>query len=324
MIQKDIGSSKLKDISPEKIIRNEDNPRLYFRSEELASLMASIKRYGVQVPITVYQDGDIYVLIDGERRWRCADKLNLKKIPALILPKPSPLDNLLLMFNIHALREQWDYLTIANKLPVVIDRFRNERGKEPNEIELSEATGLTRSQIRRCRLLLDLPPKYTSLLLQELNLPKQKQKLSEDFFIEMEKSLKTVQTRIPLAIKNIDTVRDALIEKFRSGVIGNITDFRKLSKIATSINNLGVKEEQARRAVQDIFSTKNKLSINDVYSEHYELLYDEKRVTQNVESISDFLEGVLNSGESSTLDAELIARLERLHSLIEKVLEEDR
>lgn len=286
--------------------------------------MASIKRYGVQVPITVYQDGDIYVLIDGERRWRCADKLNLKKIPALILPKPSPLDNLLLMFNIHALREQWDYLTIANKLPVVIDRFRNERGKEPNEIELSEATGLTRSQIRRCRLLLDLPPKYTSLLLQELNLPKQKQKLSEDFFIEMEKSLKTVQTRIPLAIKNIDTVRDALIEKFRSGVIGNITDFRKLSKIATSINNLGVKEEQARRAVQDIFSTKNKLSINDVYSEHYELLYDEKRVTQNVESISDFLEGVLNSGESSTLDAELIARLERLHSLIEKVLEEDR
>lgn len=323
MIEKDLGASHLKDISPEQIRRNPENPRLIFRSEELASLMASIKRYGIQVPITVYKDGNHYTLIDGERRWRCADKLNLKRIPALILPKPSPLDNLLLMFNIHSLREQWDYMTIANKLPDVIKLFVKERGQEPNEIELSEATGLTRGQIRRCRLLLDLPPKYKDLLLTELALPKQSQQLSEDFFIEMERSLKTVQSRIPSAITHVDQVRDALITKFRSGVINNVTDFRKLSKIATSISNLGVRETQARKAIREIFNANNDVSIDRVYAEHYELRYDERKIVMNAESIADYLES-FTEDEMQPLGEDFLALLRKLQKLIEKVLEEHR
>ena len=92
------------------------------------TLIASIRRFGIQVPIAVYKERNHYVLIDGERRWRAAQKLNLLKIPALVQPKPTPLRNLLLMFNIHALREQWDYLTIAKKLPSVIALFEEEHG----------------------------------------------------------------------------------------------------------------------------------------------------------------------------------------------------
>lgn len=103
----------LREIPPDKIKRNPENPRLFFRDEEMDTLTASIKRYGIQVPITVYADGSDFILIDGERRWRCARKLNLPRIPALVQEKPTRLENLLLMFNIHALREQWDYLTIA-------------------------------------------------------------------------------------------------------------------------------------------------------------------------------------------------------------------
>ena len=203
----------VREIPPERISRNPENPRLVFRTEELDTLLLSIRKFGIQVPVTVYEDGNRYVLIDGERRWRCASKLNLQKIPALVQPKPSDLDNLLLMFNIHALREQWDYLTIAHKLPKIIDLFKLEHSCEPNEIELSELTGLTRGQIRRCRLLLDLPEKYRSILFNELDLPKSKQRLSEDFFIEMERSLKTVSKRLPEVLGNIDTARDVLIEK---------------------------------------------------------------------------------------------------------------
>src|SRR5262245_40213842 len=54
-------------LSPERIQRNPENPRLFFRGEELDSLLASISRYGVQVPITVYKEGSQYFLIDGER-----------------------------------------------------------------------------------------------------------------------------------------------------------------------------------------------------------------------------------------------------------------
>jgi ParB/RepB/Spo0J family partition protein len=158
----------LREISPDRIKRNPENPRLFFRDEEMDTLTASIKRYGVQVPITVYADGSEFVLIDGERRWRCARKLNLHRIPALVQEKPTRLENLLLMFNIHALREQWDYLTIARKLPDVIELFEREKGREPTEAELSELTGLTRGQIRRCRFLLDLPDRYRELLEKEL------------------------------------------------------------------------------------------------------------------------------------------------------------
>jgi ParB family transcriptional regulator, chromosome partitioning protein len=201
----------LLEIRPDKISRNPENPRLFFRAEEMDTLLASIRQFGIQVPITVYAEKNGYVLIDGERRWRCALKLNLGLIPALVQEKPSPLTNLLLMFNIHALREQWDYLTIAKKIPDVISLFKTERGAEPNEIELSEVTGLTRGQIRRCRFLLDLPTKYRRQLEQELVLPKSLQKLSEDFFIEMERALKTVHSRVPAAVPDLNDARDALI-----------------------------------------------------------------------------------------------------------------
>ena len=193
----------LREISPDRIRRNSENPRLFFRAEEMDTLLASIRRYGIQVPITVYADGDYYVLIDGERRWRCATKLNLPRVPALIQSKPSELENILLMFNIHALREQWDYLTIANKLPAIVDLFRSQNAdSEPNEQELSDLTGLTRGQVRRCRFLLDLPASYRKELEGELLKPKSLQILSEDFFIEMERALKTVKEGFVAALQN--------------------------------------------------------------------------------------------------------------------------
>jgi len=308
-------------LSPDKIDRNLDNPRLFFRPEEMDTLMASIRRYGIQVPITVYEDGDRYVLIDGERRWRCATKLNIKKIPALVQEKPSPLQNLLLMFNIHALREQWDYLTIANKLPDVVEQYQLENdGAEPNEAELSEITGLTRGQIRRCRFLLELPPAYRKLLEEELSLPKHLQTLSEDFFIEMERALKTVQNRVPAAIPNINHARNALIAKFRGGVIGNITDFRKLSKIATSISNVGVKEAKANAALREIFDKSSKTGIQEVYAEQFEMRYDERKITLNIDSIQEYLEVATEQGSSIALGVDLRRRLDKLRKLIERIL----
>jgi ParB family transcriptional regulator, chromosome partitioning protein len=314
-------SSVLKELAPAKIRRNPDNPRLFFRDEEMDTLTASIKRYGIQVPITVYAEGSHFVLIDGERRWRCARKLNLPHMPALVRQKPSRLNNLLLMFNIHALREQWDYLTIARKLPDVIALFEKEnKGREPTEIELSELTGLTRGQIRRCRFLLDLPAKYRQLLEKELALPKQLQKLSEDFFIEMERALKTVKNRLPEAVGNLNKARDALIHKFRGGIIGNITDFRMLSKIATSIDNVGVKEAKAREALKDIFDAKSKTSIEEIFVERFEMRYDERKVLLSVDSIYEYLEHSLEDQSEVALSNELRKKLSRLKGLIDRLL----
>ena len=314
----------LKDLSPDKVKRNSQNPRLFFRSEEAETLMTSIRRYGIQVPITVYEEEDHFVLIDGERRWRCALKLNLKRIPALVQPKPTELNNLLLMFNIHALREQWDYLTIANKLPEVINLYKLENGDEdPNEQDLSELTGLTRGQIRRCRLLFSLPPSYRRMLEKELELPKQKQRLSEDFFIEMERSLKTIQNRLPSVVSDMNDVRDSLIKKFRDKTINNITDFRKLSKIATSVSTIGIQEQKARRAISQIFNADNGISIDEIFAEQFETRYDERKIGINIDSIYEYLDATLESNDHTSIGPSVRSKLLNLREMIERVLGAD-
>ena len=122
------------------------------------------------------------------------------------------------MFNIHALREQWDLLTIALKLPRVIDLYREERGNESNERELSDEIGLARATIRRCRLLMALPKHHVDIILAELKKPKVQQRITEDFYIEMERALKTVGNRMPTLIrdeKQRDEIRNVLLEKYR-------------------------------------------------------------------------------------------------------------
>lgn len=313
-------SSHVRDISPDRIEINPENPRLFFRAEELDSLLVSIKRYGIQVPINVYEDDGKYILIDGERRWRCARKLNLKKIPALVQSKPSELDNLLLMFNIHSLREQWDYLTIANKLPRVISLHEKQHGREPNEIELSELTGLARGQIRRCRLLLDLPKKYHDLLLVELTMPKHRQKLSEDLFIEMEKSLKTVAKRVPAVMENPNAVRDVLVQKYRDGIISNVVDFRKLSKIATAIESLGVKEKKARRALEIIFTSGNKAGISEIFEEQFEFIYGKKWLETHVDSLINYIDDLDEANEVESM--EIKQKLRELRDKINEIVGE--
>ena len=310
----------LKDLSPNVIGRNPENPRLIFRQEEMESLLVSIDTYGIQVPLTVYAEGDGYRLIDGERRWRCALKLNLRTVPALVQDKPTELQNLLLMYNIHALREQWDYFTIASKLVRVIELFANERGHEPNEVELSNETGLSRGQIRRCRLLLDLPEKYKQILLAELGLPKTRQKISEDFFIEMERALKTVTKRFPQYQGTLDQVRDSLIEKFRSGTINAVTDFRQLSKIATAVDNVGVGFEETQQTLETVFDPNVGVGIREAYEGAVEFEYDERKASQRLHSLTVFFDQVLRSGRVGSLDESLLAEMRELYKRLSQLL----
>jgi ParB/RepB/Spo0J family partition protein len=94
-------------IDPKKIKPNPENPRLIFHADELQGLEDSIKLQGVLVPLAVYQDGSKYVILDGERRWRCALKLGLPRLPAIVQPKPDRLTNIMMMFAIHNARRDW-------------------------------------------------------------------------------------------------------------------------------------------------------------------------------------------------------------------------
>lgn len=308
----------LKQLDPDKIKSNPDNPRLFFRPEEMEELLVSIQKIGIQVPVSVYEEAPgKYVLIDGERRTRCARKLNLDTIPALIQKKPTRLKNLLLMSSIHALREQWDYLTIALNLEKIIDLYEKEYNEKPTEAVLSKETGLSRGQIRRCLLLINIPAKYRTILKKELGKDKLDQRLTEDFFLEMEGSLRAVTKRFPKYNADLNKVRDVLIEKRRTGVIHAVTDFRKLTKIATSSHNVGISEKTIERTLDQVFRPTNKLGIEEAYNDTVQFSYAEKRITTQVTSVTKFIDDTLKKNIRE-FDEPLQEELYKLHKKLRK------
>lgn len=78
--------------SPERVVEldinaiepNPHQPRKRFEEESLESLAQSIRSCGVIQPIVVKKEGDSYLLVAGERRWRASKIAGLKTIPAIV------------------------------------------------------------------------------------------------------------------------------------------------------------------------------------------------------------------------------------------------
>jgi ParB family chromosome partitioning protein len=137
---------------------NPENPRLIFNEKEELTLLQSIDEVGILVPLIVFYDKPgRFTLLDGERRLRCAKRLNLETIPVNIIQKPDKIENILRMFNIHNIREQWKLMPTALKLKVLME---DARFKEKSMKEVARLTGLSVSTVSRCIDLLDLPEKY--------------------------------------------------------------------------------------------------------------------------------------------------------------------
>ena len=147
-------------------------------------LRESVEKLGILVPVTLYEapphhkpPSEKYILLDGERRWRCAKSLGVNTVPAIIVERPDETQNILTMFHIHNVREGWQLMPTALKLQTLITAL-----KETNERKLSELTKLSVAQIRRCKILLTYPKKYQNMMLAPPT-----ERMKADFFIELDR-----------------------------------------------------------------------------------------------------------------------------------------
>jgi len=69
----------------EKIAADQNQPRTSFDEEQLLELSVSIMNHGVLMPILVREQGDKYIIVAGERRWRASKMAGLTEIPATIM-----------------------------------------------------------------------------------------------------------------------------------------------------------------------------------------------------------------------------------------------
>jgi ParB family chromosome partitioning protein len=63
---------------------NPDQPRTVFDESALHELAASIKRYGIVQPLVASPQGDGFIIIAGERRWRASQIAGLQTVPVLV------------------------------------------------------------------------------------------------------------------------------------------------------------------------------------------------------------------------------------------------
>jgi ParB family transcriptional regulator, chromosome partitioning protein len=80
-----------KEINMDRIIPDPEQPRQTFDQDALEELASSIAQAGILQPIAVRYDdeGDQYVILHGERRWRASQIAGLKTIPAIVRDVPA-------------------------------------------------------------------------------------------------------------------------------------------------------------------------------------------------------------------------------------------
>ena len=142
--------SEMAEIKIADIVPNPTQPRTQFEEEALAELADSIRTLGLIQPITVKRDGDRYLIISGERRWRAAQAAGLTSVPAYIRNvDDEALHAMALVENIQ--REDLNAIEIALGMQRLID----ECGLTQDS--LAEKVGKKRSTVANYMRLLRLP-----------------------------------------------------------------------------------------------------------------------------------------------------------------------
>jgi ParB/RepB/Spo0J family partition protein len=246
------------------IQKNTANPRLVFREDELSALADSIREQGILVPLTVFRSKDKYVLLDGERRWRCAVSLGLNKVPAIVQDKPDPVTNIMMMFAIHNARRDWDPLPTAMKLEELEKRLSGPKGKVPTVRRLAAAASMSPGEIRRYRKIMAIPADMRAQLLKELEKPKAEQKITVDHAIESLDGSEQLVKRGIIERKQADKLSRVILARFKSEVLTSTVEPRKLVRIARAVERGEVSKEAVRSQIIR-FERQPTRTIDDVY-----------------------------------------------------------
>jgi ParB family chromosome partitioning protein len=135
----------------ELISRNRRQPRHDFDPVELEELAQSIRANGVLQPVLVYEDGGLYTLIAGERRWRACQLAGQKTIPALLRPRPDEAGMMRLALLENIQRQDLHPLDLASGFRELIE----EHGM--TQEELGQALGMSRPAVSNLLRLNKLP-----------------------------------------------------------------------------------------------------------------------------------------------------------------------
>ncbi|MGI0059538.1 MAG: ParB/RepB/Spo0J family partition protein [Nitrosotalea sp.] len=305
-----VGEQKM--VKTSEILPNKENPRIIFDPTGMEELKESIRQVGILVPLIVYEDEGKTFLLDGERRWRCAKELGIEEIPVNVIePKPTRLENLLRMFNIHQMREQWSFVETAWKLEKII-----KLSGVDSERRLAELTGITIGNIRRLKIVLSFDKEYQEKVYDYT--AKKGKGIKSDFLIEMFPVMRKLEKEFEdIHAKFKYKLMDSFIEKYDRDVIKNVTDFRLFKKV------LGNYEGNSSKLEKDLLAFIENVdeSILHLYERTSKISYDVNKVVMSSNRLYEDLDD-LSKIKGSTNRAELIQTLSKLDKKIRELLKD--
>jgi ParB/RepB/Spo0J family partition protein len=280
----------VKKLATSKLRANPHNPRLLFDREDLAILRDSIKRVGILVPLTVYQESRSkhFIILDGQRRWICAQDVGLDSIPVNQVAEPTLVQNIVTMFQIHKLRKDWELMPTALKLELLIRELNEKKEKR-----LAELTGLDEAVVTRCKKLLSYNKRYQDTMLDA----DPARRIKADFFIELY-PVRNDREVNKFSWFHKDEFTDNMLQKVEDKGLKSVTDFRivkqhinnavkanKLSSLSKRLHEfasqpsltpdhlniesakIAAEAKKTLRAAEHLYSQVNEINIDEYYGE---------------------------------------------------------
>lgn len=302
----------VKTVPTESLHANPHNPRMLFDRQPLAILRESISRVGILVPLTVYRESRThrYVILDGQRRWMCAKEIGLATVPVNQVAEPTLVQNIVTMFQIHKLREDWELMPTALKVELLM-----KETKERNDARLAELTGLDIAVINRCKKLISYDKNYQDMMLD----PDPNKRLKADFFIELypvlnDREVKNFEWYSPKRF-----IRQMLVKYTdEPKTIKAVTDFRIIKQHITNAKRVGALKDFSHRFRR--FSENPEISLDALDIEEASVHAEAKAIVRKINS----LETVIADLETDQYYGEegLWEAISNLISVLEKKLRE--
>lgn len=236
-------SERIQEINIDMITPNPNQPRKIFEQDKLDELTESIKKYGIIQPIIVKKDGDLYIIIAGERRWRACKNANIKTIPCIVRDiENRNASEIALIENIQ--REDLNPIDEANAYEFIMERY------DITHEEVSSIVGKSRVYVTNIMRLNNLDDYVKDKVIKNLitaghgrailSLDSDKQKLITDLIIRDNLSVRDVEKLVrtqkkpkrkikPEKDKYIAYLEEMLTDKFSSKV--NIKSNKNKGKI---------------------------------------------------------------------------------------------
>lgn len=140
------------------IAPNPVQPRRKFDETSLRELSESLKTQGVLQPVIVKKEGNEFILIVGERRYRAARLSGIEEIPAVIIEGKDESDMLQMALVENMQREDLNPLEMAEAFRQLMD----EAGLTQNQ--LASQVGKSRAAVANILRLLTLPEKIKKMI----------------------------------------------------------------------------------------------------------------------------------------------------------------